>query len=62
MIYLETDPTYIGDRTVTALEDVSLFIERGDYVAVKGPSGSGKTTLMKILGCLDRPSAGRELP
>jgi len=43
---------------VTALEDVSLRIETGDYVAITGPSGSGKTTLMKILGCLDRPSAG----
>lgn len=49
----------VGDRTVTALEDVSLLIERGDYVALTGPSGSGKSTLMKILGCLDRPSAGR---
>lgn len=49
----------LGDRLVTALEDVSLSIDRGDYVAIVGPSGSGKTTLMKILGCLDRPSAGR---
>jgi len=49
----------LGSRTVTALEDVSLRIEPGDYVAVTGPTGSGKTTLMKILGCLDRPSTGR---
>ena len=49
----------LGGRTVTALEDVSLRIEPGDYVAVTGPTGSGKTTLMKILGCLDRPSTGR---
>jgi ABC-type lipoprotein export system ATPase subunit len=49
----------LGARTVTALKDVSLHIESGDYVAVTGPTGSGKTTLMKILGCLDRPSAGR---
>lgn len=48
-----------GDRIVTALKDVSLLIEAGDYVAMTGPTGSGKTTLMKILGCLDRPSAGR---
>jgi len=48
----------LGGRVVTALEDVSLRIETGDYVAITGPSGSGKTTLMKILGCLDRPSAG----
>ena len=48
----------LGGRTVTALEDVSLCIKPGEYVAVTGPSGSGKTTLMKILGCLDRPSSG----
>jgi putative ABC transport system ATP-binding protein len=49
----------LGGRTVTALADVSVAIEPGDYVAVTGPSGSGKTTLMKILGCLDTPSSGR---
>lgn len=50
---------HLGGRTVTALEDVSLVVEHGDYVAVTGASGSGKTTLMKILGCLERPSSGR---
>lgn len=49
----------LGGRMVTALADVSIAIESGDYVAITGPSGSGKTTLMKILGCLDSPSAGR---
>ncbi len=49
----------LGGRTVTALDEVSLLVEEGDYVAVTGPSGSGKTTLMKILGCLERPSRGR---
>lgn len=48
----------LGGRTVTALDDVSLGVEQGDYVAITGPSGSGKTTLMKILGCLERPSNG----
>jgi putative ABC transport system ATP-binding protein len=48
----------LGGRTVTALADVSIAIETGEYVAITGPSGSGKTTLMKILGCLDSPSAG----
>ena len=41
-----------------ALEDVSLGIERGDYVALLGPSGAGKSTLLFVLGCLVRPDAG----
>jgi putative ABC transport system ATP-binding protein len=49
----------LGGRIVTALDDVSLLVEQGDYVAVTGSSGSGKTTLMKILGCLERPSSGQ---
>lgn len=49
----------LGGRIVTALEDVSLLVEYGDFIAITGASGSGKTTLMKILGCLERPSTGR---
>ena len=51
--------TYIlGDESVHALQDVSVEIERGDYVAVMGPSGSGKSTFMNVVGCLDTPDKG----
>ncbi len=43
---------------VPALEDVSLAIYRGEFLAVAGPSGSGKTTLLNLIGCIDRPTSG----
>jgi putative ABC transport system ATP-binding protein len=48
----------MGDNIVRALQDISISIDKGEYVAFMGPSGSGKSTLMNIVGCLDTPSGG----
>lgn len=48
----------VGDQKVHALNDVTLDITRGEYIALMGPSGSGKSTLLNIVGLLDRPTSG----
>ena len=53
---------YVLDRSsVAALDQVSLRIDRGEFLAVAGPSGSGKSTLLNLIGCIDTPTSGRIL-
>src|SRR5712691_11250699 len=55
---LRVTKQFAGKRQVTALEEVTLTIPRGEMVSIIGPSGSGKSTLLNLVGGLDRPTAG----
>lgn len=48
----------IGQEQLDVLQDVNLYIDKGEFVSIMGPSGSGKSTLMHVMGCLDVPSTG----
>jgi len=50
---------YLDNTEICALDNVSLEINKGDFVVLAGPSGSGKTTLLNIIGCIDKPSQGK---
>ncbi len=51
----------LGKMEVPVLSNISLQIEKGEFLAIVGPSGSGKSTLMNLIGCLDRPTEGQVL-
>ncbi|SDN52133.1 putative ABC transport system ATP-binding protein [Paenibacillus sp. yr247] len=60
LIHIENASKYytMGKETIKALDDISLDIDHGEFVAIMSPSGSGKSTLMNIIGCLDVADKG----
>ncbi len=58
MAILEIQNVSRSYGSLYALQDVSLTVEKGEWVAIMGPSGSGKSTLINIIGCMDKPTSG----
>lgn len=48
----------VGELDLSVIDDLSLIIEKGEFVSLIGPSGSGKSTVLNMLGCLDKPTSG----
>jgi len=49
----------LGEQIVQAVNDITLSVEPGVFLAISGPSGSGKTSLLNLIGCIDRPTSGK---